>query len=288
MSNFANIRLPADRLIDPHLKVLVDKLALSNPKWTFTTNTNKDSQQSRAIGFKYDDPAGKAPYGFSFTRTIIVREEGEMLGQISVDSGYRRNSYMPLYEIKSWRIETSRGGQNITRTEKLDIAARKVKKSFIRMDHSEFLTKAIDAVESHLRNALQTLRKPVAHRTLVKDIVYLQKWAYCVVRNLPVPDEINKQIKETFDSEQFEKAMGEYELATDFEKLRDNDKTIVIAEKDGQYIFRDEHDVIMALEYASLPQTWQERIAVLQLMQDDELVRDVGYRYNDRNFMIVT
>jgi hypothetical protein len=103
-----------------------------------------------------------------------------------------------------------------------------------------------------------------------------------------VPDEINKQIKETFDSEQFEKAMGEYELATDFEKLRDNDKTIVIAEKDGQYIFRDEHDVIMALEYASLPQTWQERIAVLQLMQDDELVRDVGYRYNDRNFMIVT
>ena len=93
MSNYANVRLPADRLIDPFLKVLVDKLALNNPKWTFTTN--KDSQ-SRAIGFKYDDPASKAPEGFSYTRTIIVREEGEMLGQISVDSGYRRNSYKPL------------------------------------------------------------------------------------------------------------------------------------------------------------------------------------------------
>jgi hypothetical protein len=285
MSNFANIRLPADRLIDPYLKVLVDKLALNNPKWAFTTN--KDSQ-TRAIGYKYDDSTGKAPDGFTYTRTIIVREEGEMLGQISVDSGYRRNSYKPLYEIKSWRIETVRGGQNITRTEKLDIAARKVKKSFVRMDNTEFLTKAIDAVESNLRNTLLTLRNIIYDRRLVKDIVYLQKWAYCVVRNLPVPDEINKQIKETFDSDQFEKAMGEYELATDFEMLRGNDKTTVIAEKDGQYIFRDEHDVIMALEYASLPQSWQERIAVLQLMQDDELVRDVGYRYNDKHFMILT
>jgi hypothetical protein len=192
-----------------------------------------------------------------------------------------------LYEIKSWRIETFRGGQNTTRTEKLDIAARKVKKSFVRMDNTEFLTKAIDAVESNLRNTLHTLRKNIYDRRLVKDIVYLQKWAYCVVRNLPVPDEINKQIKETFDSDQFEKAMGEYELATDFGTLFDNKKTVVVAEKDGHYVFRDEHDVIMTVEYANLPQAWQERIAVLQLMQDEELVRDVGYRYNDRNFMIV-
>jgi hypothetical protein len=284
MSNFANIKLPANRLIDPHLKVLVDKLALNNPKWAFSTN--KDSQ-TRGIGFKYDDPAGKAPDGFTYTRTIIVREEGEMLGQISVDSAYRRNSYRPLYEIKSWRIETSRGNQNTTRTEKLDIAARKAKKSFVRMDNTEFLTKAIDAVESNLRNTLHTLRKNIYDRRLVKDIVYLQKWAYCVVRNLPMPDEINKQIKETFDSDQFEKAMGEYELATDFGTLFDNKKTVVVAEKDGHYVFRDEHDVIMTVEYANLPQAWQERIAVLQLMQDEELVRDVGYRYNDRNFMIV-
>jgi hypothetical protein len=285
MSNFANIRLPADRLIDPFLKVLVDKLALSNPKWVFSTN--KDSQ-SRAIGSKYDDPAGKAPDGFSYTRTIIVREEGEMLGQISVDSGYRRNSYALLYEIKSWRIETVRGGQNVTRTEKLDIAARKVKKSFIRMDHSEFLVKAIDTVDTHVRNCLRSLRHTVGSRTLIKDLVYLQKWAYCTVRGLPVPDAIDKQVRETFDSEQFEKAMGEYELAYEFEFLWNEKQTIVIAEKDGQYIFRDEHDVIMALEYASLPQTWQERIAVLVLMEDNELVRDVGYRYNDRNFMILT
>ena len=73
MSNFANIRLPADKLIDPFLKVLVDKLALNNPKWAFTTN--KDSQ-TKAIGFNYNDTAGNAPDGFTYTRTINVREEG--------------------------------------------------------------------------------------------------------------------------------------------------------------------------------------------------------------------
>jgi len=285
MSNFANIRLPADKLIDPFLKVLVDKLALNNPKWAFSTN--KDSQ-SMAIGFKYDDSTGKAPDGFTYTRTIFVREEGEMLGQISVDSGYRRNSYKPLYEIKSWRIATVRGGQNITRTEKLDIAARKVKKSFVRMDHSEFLKKAVDTVTSNVTQCTQALRRPIADRRLIKDSVYLQKWAYCVARDIPIPDEINNHMREILKSDAYAQAMGEYELATDFEMLRGNDKTTVIAEKDGQYIFRDEHDVIMALEYASLPQSWQERIAVLQLMQDDELVRDVGYRYNDKHFMILT
>ena len=285
MSNFANIRLPADRLIDPFLKVLVDKLALNNPKWVFTTN--KDSHIT-AIGFRYNDSAGNPPEGFTYTRIVIVREEGEMLGQISVDSGYRRNSYKPLYEIKSWRIQNFRGGQNTTRTEKLDIAMRKVKKSFVRMDHSEFLKKAKDTVDSAVVACLRSLRNPVGSMSLVKDRVYLQKWMYCMVRGLPVPDAIDKHIKETFSSEQFEKAMGEYELASEFDNLISSNKTIVIAEKDGHYIFKDEHDVIMALEYTSLPQSWQERIAVLQLMQDDELVRDVGYRYNDKHFMIVS
>lgn len=285
MSNFANIRLPADRLIDPLLKVLVDKLALNNPKWVFTTN--KDSHNT-AIGFRYNDPAGNPPEGFTYTRIVIVREEGEMLGQISVDSGYRRNSYKPLYEIKSWRIQNFRGGQNTTRTEKLDIAMRKVKKSFIRMDHSEFLKKAKDTVDSAVLACMRSLRNPVGSMLLIKDRVYLQKWMYCMVRGLPVPDAIDKHIKETFSSEQFEKAMGEYELASEFDNLFSSNKTIVIAEKDGHYIFKDEHDVIMALEYTSLPQSWQERIAVLQLMQDDELVRDVGYRYNDKHFMIVS
>lgn len=285
MSNYANVRLPEGRLIDPFLKALVDKLALSNPKWTFTTN--KDSSYDKAIGFKYGDPTGNAPDGFSYTRTIIVREEGEMLGQVSVDGGYRRNSYRPLYEIKSWRIQNFRGGLNTTRTEKLDIAARKVKKSFVRMDNTEFITKAEDAVKTGLWNAVRMLRRPIIDRNLIKDIVYLQKWAYCTVRNLPVPVEINKQIRETFESAQFEKAMSEYELATDFDNMSTFNNMRVVAEKDGHYVFKDEHDVIMTLEYESLPQAWQERIAVLQLMEDNELVRDVGYRYNDKNFMIV-
>ena len=35
MTQFNNIRLPSDTILDPLLVPLVDKLALDKPKWTF-------------------------------------------------------------------------------------------------------------------------------------------------------------------------------------------------------------------------------------------------------------
>ena len=56
----------------------------------------------------------------------------------------------------------------------------------------------------------------------------------------------------------------------------------------GLYLYRDKQsDNLAAMEFDQLSEAWQNRLAVLQLMQDEEIVRDVGYRYNDTNFYIV-
>jgi len=40
-------------------------------------------------------------------------------------------------------------------------------------------------------------------------------------------------------------------------------------------------------DYEQLPQAWQDKIAVLQLLQDSELARDIGYRYSRHSFVII-
>ena len=41
------------------------------------------------------------------------------------------------------------------------------------------------------------------------------------------------------------------------------------------------------MTYEEMPIPWQERIAVLQLITDGELVRDTGYRMNETHFRII-
>jgi len=44
----------------------------------------------------------------------------------------------------------------------------------------------------------------------------------------------------------------------------------------------------IVVEYEELPVPWQEKLAVLQLLQNDELAGDIGYRHTSHTFMIVT
>jgi hypothetical protein len=39
--------------------------------------------------------------------------------------------------------------------------------------------------------------------------------------------------------------------------------------------------------FEALPLEWQNRLAVLQLMEDNEVVKDVGYRVDADKFLIV-
>jgi len=54
----------------------------------------------------------------------------------------------------------------------------------------------------------------------------------------------------------------------------------------GLYLCKAQGDIGF-FGFDLLPVAWQERIAVLQLMEDHEVVRDVGYRYNATHFFIL-
>jgi hypothetical protein len=287
MTQLANIQIPDKRILDPFLAKLVNKLALDHPQWTFSSKKPNENVSPWPLVTQKDAEGNstEAPDDYQYLRLVNVIEQGERLGRIWVNLRYGRST-TAVYQIESWRIETQRGTRNATSTEKLDIAVRKVKKNFVRMNHAEMMDKAKESIGIGIYGTLRDLREPIYRTSLVKDTVALQKYVFCLVRGLPMPDEIRTAIEPIFASDKYEEHMAKYELANEMDDQQRDDKMMYVVNHGGLYLCKAQDD-IMTLDFDSLPVAWQERIAVLQLMEDHEVVRDVGYRYNSTHFFII-
>ena len=290
MTQLANIQIPDKRMLDPFLAKLVNKLALDNPQWIFSWRKASDSASPWPLVTQKDAEGNviRAPDGFEYLRGINVVEQGERLGILRVVLRYGGRSTTPVYQIESWRIEAQRGHRNATTTEKFDIAVRKVKKNFVRMNHDEMMGKAEEAIRNGVYGTLRELREPIYRTSLIKDTVALQKYVFCEVRGLPIPDDIRIPIEAVFESDKYEEHMARFELANEIEVHQSADNMVYVVNQGGLYLCKTQAiSDIMTLDFDSLPVAWQERIAVLQLMEDHEVVRDVGYRYNATHFFII-
>lgn len=292
MTNFVNIRLADDELLDPMLKLLVDKLAMDNPRWVFTKQ--RDGAYKRSIAWSYrmteeEQKAHEVPDGFTYVRNIKVTYNGEQLGAVMVDELYSRRGGSHQhwqYGVKSWRVEKSRGARDITYTTKMDMAVRHVKKLFKPMDHNETYNRAEEVIRSKFHDAAATLTYPIRTMSVIKSGVALQAYALSKAIGEPIesPDllEVERQLK----SDAFKQAMGEYFLAREMADKHQRDMRVVVAMDGNHYLFKDDEYNLLCLDFDVLPERMQNNISVLILMQDNEIVRDVGYRYNSTHFYI--
>ena len=285
---FANIQLPSNLTLDPFLAELVDKLALDMPAFTFTTkgmskhdinyNTSKSSIQDRTI---------VPPEGAEFLRMVRAYKGAEYLGSLSIDTRYSRvGPTEKIYCIKSWRIDNQRGNANTSSTTKLMGAVRIVKKTFLPMIATEIIEKASGEINSAFNGAIRDLVRPIQHSDMIPNTTFVQRYLYLLLRGEELPDGVNELMRKDFLSEKYEKAMLEYMLA---EKM-ENKQYAVVVQYSNTFLIKRFHADSHAVEhkqFEELPEKAQSALAVLQLMEDSELVDDVGFRFNDRNFYIL-
>lgn len=283
---YANIQLPTDLLLDPFLMELVGKLALDMPSFTFNTkgmskqdikyNTSKSSIEDKNI---------VPPEGAEFLRMVRVYKGAENLGTLSIDNRYKRRSNGEnIYCIKSWRIDNQRGNANTSTTNKLAGAVRIVKKTFIPMNSAEIIGKANGELYSAFNGTIRDLIRPIAHGNMVPNTMIMQRYLYLLLRNEEIPEEMDKQIRGDILNEKYEKAMAEALLA---ERMQNSDFAVVVNYGNAFLYKRPKSDTPEYREFDELPEKVQSAIAVLQLMEDSELVNDVGYRFNDKNFYVL-
>jgi hypothetical protein len=289
MADFINVRLPVEFVLDPKLKELVDKLALRHPTFTFgTKGMNSDACKSWSNTVPRGQRTPPREDGIRYLRKINVHCGSELLGSVSLETRYSRsNGQEIVYQIGSWRIKNERGSRNTAVTAKLDVAVRTAKNVFVPQDTKELMAKAESEINSALYQALADLRRPILHGTLVKSTLELQKYLFYHLTGVEVPVHLKHSVESSFTSTKYKTAMAEYELA---EYMSAKPCMFIHVHGGGYLMWHDnEHGereaVFRTLE--ELPEQAQNHISVLQLMQDNELVYDVGYRLNSDNFAVL-
>jgi len=290
----ANVIIKDGYIMDPMLAELVTPLALAMPSYTFTTRTMDDTQ---FIHYSFPNAlkarSVQAPEGMKFMRRLFVFCEDENMGELLVDTRYSRTKGSDVvWEIKCWRIANERGSRNTTKTTKLDVAKRVVKKYFLPKGLDEVLENSKNALYECDR-ALGRLASDISRNTLFKNHSDLQEYVYHQLTGREIPIQLKQRVETKMTSDKYHKAMSEFDLAASMDVRKD--KLLVIRHKGG-YLYKEpvshaEHLTEMVTRFQTfeeLPSLWQDRLAVLQLMEDEEVVRDVGYRHNDTHFVILT
>ena len=290
MTTFVNIRIRNEKaLVDPDLKELVNKLILINPKLVFA-DPKSASLHDYSVRYSWGGNKEKytAPEGFQYLYKLAVYEENEQVGMVSVDRGGKGDLGF-TYKVTNWRIEKSRGARNTTSTSKMEVALRECKKQFKRRNISELYDKAYEDSRQAFNSACRELRDPISSGSLIPHTQNIKILAYCLVNGIVVDNPDLLLVQEKMKTEEYSKAVQEYLLVNDMSS-RPLELYVDIG---GRFAFKGmvegQADVqLISKPYEELSEKVQSQIAVLQLMQDNELVRDVGFRYKAGRYLLVT
>ena len=280
---FANIQIPTNLVLEPMLVELVNKLALDMPAFTFTTKGIAADQLNYHTGkTSITDRTVAAPEGFDFLKKIRVYKGPEHLGDLLLDRRYnRRGANDIVYCIKSWRIDNQRGDANTSVTNKITGAARLAKKHFVPQNMTEIMDKAASALASGLYQSCREVSRPISHNQMGPNNLTMQMFLYQTLNGENNPSGM-AEVTNSFTSDKYHKAMSEYLLAEKMEKL----KYTAIVQHNGAFLIRPNTGEMEYKSFDELPEHMQNAVGVLQLMEDNELVDDVGFRLNDTNFLV--
>jgi hypothetical protein len=289
MTAFINIRMTSETvMIDPHLKVLVDRLIMVNPKLVFS-QPKQVSEYEYDVSFNWAKQKEKhsAPEGFKYARTMSVYEDNEKVGVVGVDQESKSDTGF-IYTVSNWRIDKSRGRRNTTTTKKIDVAVRECKKTFKKRNILELYEKGYDDATTACGRAIRSLCEPISSSHLIRNSTGMQLVGYCLANNISFDNKELIDIHNKLKSQEYLEAVDKYFLA---KEVQNTDK-IAMIDVGGRFAYKTmvegEPDAqLVTKEYEELSQSMQDKIAVLQLMQDNEMVRNVGFRAKAGVFLII-
>jgi hypothetical protein len=295
MTKLSNVSIPEKYILDPELAKIVYKLALDKPSWTFSIKPQDASHHkatSPVIGNR-EDYLTDNDNDIRFLRLINVydTETAAAMGGVGVEYHYSRSSDMRhRFFVQSWRIETRRGTANRKNSVKAETIVREAKRTFRSKGLKELMKDGKEKLYNGWWHAIAGCTRVVDAGRTVKSLPDLQLYAFCVANERDVDMTKFQPLLDQLRSPQFEEAVGKYELAGTMQKLQDTGKLNDVVMNGDEYLIQQsnsEDAEILALSYEEMPVEWQERVAVLQLLQDNELVRDIGYRLDGTTYRII-
>ena len=285
-----NVQIPEDRLLDPMLAEFVSKLSMDKPNWFFRLTKDKANYNGTLQGVRIADESKR------YVRALDVIQDNRIAGAVLVELEYRyRGDNRLNYVVVSNRIDNGRRGNKMATT-KVDIAVRNAKKYFDPPRTGELLYDMMDDARDRLGRALAGLKSHVANHHAFNSGrgMIAQQYLHAVLTGAPVNLQHETELRGAFCTTKYEEELSKFLLAQSMQNRIY--RTVAIIE--GDYcMFADDTVVsckdeaakaaVLSLTFEQLPEDYQSKIAVLQLMQDNEVVLDVGFRLSETTFLVV-
>jgi hypothetical protein len=133
-----------------------EKVALEKPKCTFMVDDDCVSSY-----FKRNEDG---THGYDYdVNSIILCDEGERVGAISIGKEYREGKETVVYGVESFRIQKYRGNANKTVSKHLNVAIRNVKKYIKGRDYSELASLIKNEVSTRVNSLRQMMQSRVCN-----------------------------------------------------------------------------------------------------------------------------
>jgi hypothetical protein len=157
-----------DAVMHPMLSNFVCEVALIKPTADFYVDENCTRNRWRQKEGSTDTEM------YNEIDTVMVRQDGEQIGHLSIKNEYRNGANVEVYGVGSFRINKSRGRSDETTTKDLKVALRNVKKLMIGRDYTEIAhlirQTVVDGVRSIVSHAEQRIAWGVNSNKL--DLVF--------------------------------------------------------------------------------------------------------------------
>ena len=279
-------------LLEPTLEEFVNKVALAKPEWTFTFDHAKAKYHTVSKCMQNNQ---LAPNGAEYAVRMDVTQNSRHLGVVSIQRNVSRDHTKKWCLTVSSNSVKSRGGTS--KTTNMVTAIRNAKTYLKCPSLGRVVYEHATDTWGNYEHALNRLEVTIDRGHNMPSVAGAQILLNALVRNQTPDPILLSQFSVALHNPKFEEALSRYMLAKHMRNLPQGAIPIYLME--GLYAFFADNALLSGprevaeksepqlVPFEALPLEWQNNLAVLQLMENGEVVKDVGYRRDEDHFVIV-
>lgn len=255
--------------VQPHLAVLAQAVIAKYPQWQLVACS---AQQ-----YYTDNSVIPSVTGRLVTRFNII-EKREELGYIGWDYSYHRGDQ---YVVGNDRISQEMERQSHTKTTKIDVAMRHVKKHFSPKTTDEHFAKSVAETQQGLYKQVQNLN--YVTRNTYDEIKYdatkfvASNWDMFVTTLTP---------EKVIDAAKYLKTQSKLEAVNAIQEACQKRLSHDILLRGNEYVIRH-NGVISIFDNEHIPQELKMKLGMLKLVAVGEAIDGIGYRGTEDCFVVI-
>lgn len=264
------------------LTELVSKLVVDKPEWQFHVHAYRD----------WRDLTDSKCVGVAWSSVSILSPYGQNLGAVTYGHRWGKHGRTDVLEVHNHRVSAARERANCFSTSDVKAAIREVKKSFYEKTVDELLNEACTEAHSAIYNAKNAPQSKVRNTKrgmegqvfeLVDYVLDHHKEHFSVwldtKRNWPSGKTL-EMINSMAENQTILDTVEEVERAFQ------SNRTALIIKNQGGYILRIDKEVKLC-DDSTLPENIRAKLGMLKLVEESQVISNVGCRVNKETFVVV-